>query len=287
MDKFISYAQNLEDVILWRALRGIACGFYIDIGANHPVNDSVTNAFYDRGWHGINIEPIQSLHSLLTDERSGDINLCCAISSAPGTAMFYEIRGAYGLSTLERSVADEHAQKGHELQAYVVPVRTMVDVCATYEVTEVHFLKIDVEGAEKAVLEGMPFDRIKPWIIVVEATKPNSQTPSHQEWEGLLTTQGYSFVYFDGANRFYLSDLHLELAEAFRAPPNVFDNYIQYHVHRALLEELSAVRQELSAYRKRLAEIRASVSWKLSKPLRGLEYILSLMSKKLKGFFHD
>ena len=42
---FISYAQHGEDVLLWRALSGVKNGFYIDVGAFHPINDSVTRAF--------------------------------------------------------------------------------------------------------------------------------------------------------------------------------------------------------------------------------------------------
>jgi hypothetical protein len=57
--RFISYAQNFEDVMLWRALKGLKKGFYIDVGAHDPEVDSVTKAFYDRGWCGINIEPAE------------------------------------------------------------------------------------------------------------------------------------------------------------------------------------------------------------------------------------
>ena len=56
---FISYAQNFEDVILRRALKDIEKGFYVDVGAHDPVIDSVTKAFYDLGWRGINIEPVK------------------------------------------------------------------------------------------------------------------------------------------------------------------------------------------------------------------------------------
>ena len=41
---FVSYAQNYEDVMLARALRGVEQGFYIDVGAQDPVDDSVTKA---------------------------------------------------------------------------------------------------------------------------------------------------------------------------------------------------------------------------------------------------
>ena len=72
---FISYAQNMEDVLLWRCFKDLENGTYIDVGANDPSEDSVTKAFYDRGWSGINIEPIQRHHDDLTAQRPRDINL--------------------------------------------------------------------------------------------------------------------------------------------------------------------------------------------------------------------
>ena len=48
-----SYAQNFEDVILWHALKHIECGFYIDSRAQDPVRDSVSLAFYEKGWRGL------------------------------------------------------------------------------------------------------------------------------------------------------------------------------------------------------------------------------------------
>src|SRR5439155_713143 len=58
MSAFVSYAQNGEDFTLWCALHDVDAGTYIDIGAYDPDIDSVTRAFYDRGWSGINIEPV-------------------------------------------------------------------------------------------------------------------------------------------------------------------------------------------------------------------------------------
>jgi hypothetical protein len=46
---FTSYAQNFEDVTLWRALRDVEAGFYVDVGAWDPDLDSVTRAFSERG----------------------------------------------------------------------------------------------------------------------------------------------------------------------------------------------------------------------------------------------
>ncbi len=65
----VSYAQNLEDVMLWRALQEVEGGFYLDVGAQDPVIDSVTRAFYDRGWCGVNLEPAPAYHAALAAAR--------------------------------------------------------------------------------------------------------------------------------------------------------------------------------------------------------------------------
>ena len=61
-------------------------GFYIDVGANHPRIDSVTLAFYERGWRGINIEPLPHLHRELEQERPEDLNLNLAIGERRATS---------------------------------------------------------------------------------------------------------------------------------------------------------------------------------------------------------
>jgi hypothetical protein len=57
----LNYAQNYEYVILWRAFRDLQRGFYVDVGAADPETLSVTQAFYERGWSGINMEPLEEL----------------------------------------------------------------------------------------------------------------------------------------------------------------------------------------------------------------------------------
>ena len=61
--------------MLWRALKHVERGFYIDVGACAPEEWSVTKAFYDRGWRGINIEPDPGYHRQLLAARTRDINL--------------------------------------------------------------------------------------------------------------------------------------------------------------------------------------------------------------------
>jgi len=95
----ISYAQTREDVLLWRALHKVNRGFYIDVGAHDPTALSVTRAFYDHGWRGINVEPNPSYAEKLRTERPRDVTLEVALGHRPGMATFYEF-GDTGLSTL-------------------------------------------------------------------------------------------------------------------------------------------------------------------------------------------
>ena len=44
--QFVSYAQHGEDVVMWRALGPRTDVFYVDVGAYHPIHDSVTHALY-------------------------------------------------------------------------------------------------------------------------------------------------------------------------------------------------------------------------------------------------
>jgi hypothetical protein len=85
----ISYAQNQEDVILHCALREVGQGFYIDVGAQHPVVDSVTKLFYEQGWRGINIDPMPQWVSLLQADRPRDINLQMAAGAQRGQMSFF------------------------------------------------------------------------------------------------------------------------------------------------------------------------------------------------------
>jgi FkbM family methyltransferase len=259
--RFISYAQNNEDVLLWRALGHVRDGFYIDVGANDPVEHSVTKAFYDAGWRGINIEPLPAHIAAFDTQRPGDINLAVAAGSAAGTLTLYDVPAVGGGGAPEKSVADLHRAEGHTVAELTVPVRTLTDVCAEHVRGDVHFLKIDVEGFEGDVLRGMDFERWRPWVLVIEATLPNSRETNHASWEHLVTSRRYRYAWFDGLNRYYVAEEHAELLASFGIQPNVFDDYISHHLDKAWAANgeataaLQAQERELEAARTELHDM--------------------------------
>ena len=219
-----SYAQNFEDVMLWRALGHIPNGFYIDVGAQHPVIDSVSKAFYEHGWRGVHVEATPVYATLVRADRPDELVLQVALSDKPGSLTFYEIPDT-GLSTGDASIAEHHRSRGYNVVETVVPCITLADVFTQVAQQEVHWLKIDVEGMEALVLAGWGDCPVRPWVLVVESTYPNSQVQTHQEWESMVLARGYVHTYFDGLSRYYVLAERPDLAQKFNTPPNIFDGF--------------------------------------------------------------
>jgi FkbM family methyltransferase len=250
--RLISYAQNFEDVMLWRALGQIERGFYIDVGAWSPDADSVTKLFSERGWRGINIEPNPELFAKLAERRPNDVNLNLAVGAKDGLATINFVKdGGSGLSTMLDEYTRLHQAQGWETEPAIVSQSTLTTIWSKYAPPyhDVHFLKIDVEGNEKAVLEGNDWTRNRPWVVLVEATLPNSQIECHQEWEAILLNADYVFAYADGLNRFYVSKERADLVRAFAYPPNVFDKFISAETDnlRAAVERSEARVSDIEA----------------------------------------
>lgn len=217
-----SYAQNFEDILLWRALGHVEQGFYVDVGAQHPRVDSVSQLFHEKGWRGIHIEPSTAYAELLRAQRPGDEVIEAALSAERGQSVFHEIRDT-GLSTLAQAAMEAAASRGFEVSDR--PVRTMLldDVLAGID-GPIHWLKIDVEGHERSVIDGWN-GTARPWVLLIESTLPGSHDEAYQDWEEKVLAKGYHFVWFDGLNRFYVHDDHAELDAYFGRPPNVFDGF--------------------------------------------------------------
>ena len=227
---FISYAQNFEDVILYRALRSVPRGFYIDIGASHPDIDSVSRAFHEKGWSGIHVEPLPAHAAALRLARPGDIVIEAAVSEDIGALPFFDVGLGAGISTCSVELSERHRAAGFPVSTCTVKHVSLFDILNTHVTSDVHWMKIDVEGFEASVIRSWQESPVRPWIVVVESTEPMSTVPNYAEWEPELIRRGYHYVYFDGLNRFYLSEKHAELAAHFSCGPNFFDGFtVQPH----------------------------------------------------------
>ena len=262
----ISFAQNFEDVMLYRIFRGLTNGFYIDVGAADPVHHSVTKWFYDLGWSGINIEPRATFFEALQRDRKRDLNLNCGAGAVSGVAMFLEMNLTHEWSSFDEAVRAAAATHGETIVEQTIPILTLDEIIEKYAAGRtIDFLKIDVEGWERQVLTGLDLTRHRPTIIVIEATLQGRAEPNSTEWQHILVNAHYDQVYFDGLNKFFIKNERSELAKYFAVPPNVFDEYkpaqleeVYKHLRiseadrAARLEIIKALEQELVATNERL-----------------------------------
>ena len=213
----LSYTQNLEDYHLSLAFSGQQTGTYIDVGAGHPVADNVSFWFYERGWQGIVIEPQAELIGLYRHLRPRDIAVAMLIGEGCGEIDFHVVDRLHGFSTTVEQVAQKAGQFGVGYRTVRTPVTTLAELCRQHGLTEIDFLKIDVEGGEASVLRGGDWRRYRPKVVLIEAVRPGSNEPAWGEWEPFLLAQNYRFALFDTLNRFYVAQ---ECPEIFARLPS-------------------------------------------------------------------
>lgn len=275
-ERMVSFAQNGEDVVLARALGHVVNGVYLDIGANDPSLFSVTRAFYDRGWRGLCVEPNPRLAQKFQDARPEDVVLEGVISDSDTEAVTFHLIGDTGLSTLVDDIASTHSDSGWEVEDIVVPSYTIGRALdeSGIDADPIHFAVIDTEGAELQVLRSFDFTRVRPWVLVVEATAPLTTRPVHGTWEQLLLDAGYVFCLFDGLSRFYVdARAHADLVPSLTYPAGVFDDFIPVAEkerearHREEIDERDA---RIDFLTRQVEDITHTVSWKVTAPLRAV-----------------
>ena len=240
----ISYAQNGEDIVLLRCFEGQQTGFWIDVGANHPVNDSVTKNFSDLGWTGINIEPVVSFHDVLVESRPTEINLLAAVSDHEGALDFHQNQSNLDLSTFDDDLANRYRSRGDDVVDIQVPIVRLDDVCAEYlQGAVIDFVKIDTEGHENSVIRSHDFDKYPVRVLLAEATPDRLE-----DLVALLAVRGMKFVTFDALNAWFVQEAEYELlAPRLSIPPSPVLDWYHPAVYLRTLESQAAQIQELTA----------------------------------------
>ncbi len=194
----VSYAQEGEDLVLRRYLGNKDKGFFVDIGAHHPVRFSNTYLFYKKGWRGINIDAMPQSMKPFMLERPEDINLEVPVSDKEEEIDFY-IFNEPALNTFSSEQAEiKAAMKDFKLiEKRKLKTRTLASILNEHVKpgTQIDFMSVDVEGFDHRVLSSNDWNKFRPTMIIVEdLLRDLDKIYKESEIHKLLTGKGYKLT---------------------------------------------------------------------------------------------
>jgi FkbM family methyltransferase len=167
------YGQDGEDLILDRMLDRQASGFFVDVGAHHPVRFSNTYLFYQRGWRGINVDAQPGSMTAFRKYRERDINLEFGIDLTEGSLPYYQFNEP-ALNTFDEAEARLKDIAPYRIVGQVVvPVRRLANVLDQYLPSgmAIDFISVDVEGKDLSVLQSNDWSRYRPRFVLAETLR--------------------------------------------------------------------------------------------------------------------
>jgi len=194
------YAQQCEDLIIDELLDHQRVGTYIDIGANDPVFLSNTKRFYDRGWHGINVEPNPHLYRKIVEARPRDLNMNIGIGNYGNRVPFY-IYEPHQLSSFipMTGIMNRLRNRHTKLKAVVsLRVRPLSDL--PHFSHEIDFMSVDVEGNEIEVLKTNDWEERRPKLLIVEITYNERDILKY------IDSIGYDLVFKNAINGIFIDN---------------------------------------------------------------------------------
>ena len=163
-----SYAMDGEDLAIDQYIEKKEKGFYLDIGAHHPIDRNNTQLLFNKGWSGINIDINQFSIDLFNFLRPNDLNLLTAISDHEGEITFYYQKKFSPLNTTDKNIAHEHFNGNFNERLVKCQLIHNILINSKYKEVKIDFLNIDVEGAEMKVLRTLNFEIYDPKLICIE-----------------------------------------------------------------------------------------------------------------------
>src|SRR3989338_3530838 len=189
------YSQEGEDMILRRIFEGKTHGFYVDVGAHHPIRFSNTYNFYKKGWMGINIDAMPSSMIPFNKIRPRDINLELPISDKREKLIYYAFNEpALNGFSKELSMARDGHRDYKIISQIDMETRTLAQVFDEYlpEGQHIDFLSIDVEGLDYAVLRSNDWEKFRPEVVLVEVLGAKLENVISSEVAKYMKSMGYA-----------------------------------------------------------------------------------------------
>lgn len=193
---YSSHSQFGEDMIVRSLVNDKKNGFYVDIGAHHPVYYSNTYHFYQKGWSGVNIDAAPGSMDLFKSLRCRDKNLEICIGPNRDQEIEFFVFDQPALNTFEPEMAARAQQTSKLLGTHKIKTKTLEQTLSEVvpENQEIDFLSIDVEGLDEMILRTNNWKKFSPKIIIFESHSTTIENIKIDKLTNYLSEQGYVIV---------------------------------------------------------------------------------------------
>ncbi len=188
-----SYAMDGEDIAINDYVEIKNDGFYLDIGAHHPIQRNNTYLLFKKGWQGINIDVNEFSIDLFNFLRPKDINIQTAISDKPGEITFYYQKDFSQLNTTEKKIAKQSFNNHFKEKNIKCETINNILERSKFKDRQIDFLNIDIEGAEIKALNSLNFEKYSPKVICIEILGYRDLDPLERE-EKIKNDEIYLFL---------------------------------------------------------------------------------------------
>jgi FkbM family methyltransferase len=194
----MSRVAEHQEHLIWQFFNANPCGFFVEVGANHPTSGSLTWFLEVKGWQGILVEPQARLFALLQQMRphSQVFRAACSSPEKVGFANLHiPSESLNGFAALEKNVDDYGIQYEREERVEVVTLDSLIEKVRP---PKIDVLTIDTEGTELDVLKGFSLARHRPALFLIE--DKGRSLEKHR----FLRQNGYKLVKRTELNNWYV-----------------------------------------------------------------------------------
>lgn len=189
------YSQEGEDLVASRLFDEKPDGFYVDIGAHHPVRHSNTYLFYRRGWRGINVDATPGSMAEFRRLRPRDINVECLVACDPSPQRFY-VFSEPALNTASPAMARERPAENAQYRVtseFELQPRTLASLLDEFlpKGQTIDLMSVDVEGLDLDVLRSNDWGRYRPTLLLVEVLQTELSDLDRHELVQFLRGRNY------------------------------------------------------------------------------------------------
>jgi FkbM family methyltransferase len=171
--------------LLVKMFPGVRDGVFLDVGSGHGTIGSNTKTAEELGWTGICVDPFP-VHM---EGRTCTMEKAVVSSAAGQKVTFYTHSGLGGIGDTLGKWKDE-AMKAPAVE---LTTATLGDILERNRAPAfIHFMSLDIEGAELDALKGIPLDKYRFGAMAIEH---NEEEPKRTDIVNYLKQYGYERVH--------------------------------------------------------------------------------------------